>query len=82
MLVLALDLKMETAVKSVLTVPLITDNLAVATIQLCMRNSSHLSSLDIADMAQDIGSDTIEALIGSDYYWQLVSGRVVRYDGL
>lgn len=59
-----------------LTVPLITDNLAVAPIQLCMRNYSHLSSLDIAD----IGSDTIEALIGSDYYWQQVSGRVVRGD--
>ena len=63
-----------------LTVPLITDNLAVAPIQLCMRNYSHLSSLDIADMAQDIGSDTIEVLIWSDYYWQLVSGRVIRGD--
>ena len=31
-------------------------------------------------MAQDIGSDTIEVLIGSDNYWQLVSGRVVRGD--
>ena len=34
----------------------------------------------IADMTQDIGSDTIEVLIASDYYWQLVSGRVIRGD--
>ena len=31
-------------------------------------------------MAQDISFDTIDVLIGSDYYWQLVSGRVVRGD--
>ena len=55
-----------------LTVPLITDNLAIAPIHLCMRSYSHLNSLDISDMAQDVGSDTIEVLIGSDYYWQLV----------
>ena len=29
-------------------------------------------------MAQDISFDTIDVLIGSDYYWQLVSGGVVR----
>ena len=47
---------------SMLTVPLITDDLAVSPKRLCLRNYSHLHSLDVADMAQNVDSDTIDVV--------------------
>ena len=41
---------------------------------------SHLNQFDVADMAQSIEVSSPEVLIGSDCYWQLVTGKVVRGD--
>ena len=40
----------------------------------------HLSELDLADSSSVEDELHIDALIGSDHYWQLVTGRVVRGD--
>ena len=64
----------------VLTVPLICDDLEATTVQLCM---SHLNQFDVADMAMMAQSTEVsspDVLIGSDCYWQLVTGKVVRGD--
>ena len=43
---------------STLTVPLICDSLAAMPVQFRMRNYRHLQELDLADMAQEVGSAT------------------------
>ena len=64
---------------STLTVPLICDSLAAMPVQFCMRKYRHLQELDLADMAQEVGSATTpQVLIGSDYYWQFVTGQIIR----
>lgn len=66
----------------ILAGPLICDSLAATPIQFCIKNYSHLQELDIADMAQDCGSTmTPQVLIGSDFYWQLVTGKLIRGEG-
>lgn len=39
---------------------------------------SHLSGLDLADGGQETETTVVDVLIGADYYWSLVSGRVCR----
>ena len=64
---------------STLTVPLICDSLAAMPVQFCIRNYRQLQELDLADMAQEVGSATTpQVLIGSDYYWQFVRGQIIR----
>ena len=64
---------------STLTVPLICDSLAAMPVQFCMRSYRHLQELDLADMAQEVGSATTpQVLLGSDYYWQFVTGQIIR----
>uniref|UniRef100_A0A1X7VL84 Uncharacterized protein n=1 Tax=Amphimedon queenslandica TaxID=400682 RepID=A0A1X7VL84_AMPQE len=66
----------------IFAVPVICDRLAATPIQFCIKNYSHLEELNITDMAQDGGSTmATEVLIGSDFYWQLVSGRLIRGEG-
>ena len=43
-----------------------------------VENCAHLSSLELADCSEDTGPDTIDVLIGSDYYCNFVSGEVHR----
>lgn len=38
----------------------------------------HLSSLDLADPSRDKNPLEIDALIGSDYYWDLAAGKILR----
>ena len=41
----------------------------------------HLRNLDVADEDTDKGrSDSIDILLGTDYYWQVVSGDIIRGD--
>ena len=40
-----------------------------------------LTKLDLADYPCTEGNDTIDVLIGSDYYWDIVSGEIIRGDG-
>ena len=38
-------------------------------------NYAHLSSLELADCSEGTDSDTIDVLVGSDYYWKFVTGE-------
>ena len=40
----------------------------------------HLYNLELADFNEDTDSETIDVLIGSDYYWDLIIGDVIRGD--
>ena len=39
---------------------------------------SHLDNLEFADDFDVISNDTIDILIGSDYYWNVVNGEALR----
>lgn len=41
-----------------------------------------LQGLDLADYCETDGTDSIDILVGLDYYWDIVTGEVVRGDGL
>ena len=43
-----------------------------------MAESQHLATLDLADYADGDTSLEVDMLIGSDYYWHLVTGGVSR----
>lgn len=61
-----------------LVVPLICSHLASQPITASRESHEHLLGLELADSAD--GSDNLEVdvLIGSDWYWSLVTGRVIR----
>ena len=61
-----------------LVVPLICSHLASQPITASRESHEHLLGLELADSAN--GSDNLEVdvLIGSDWYWSLVTGRVIR----
>ena len=40
-----------------------------------------LAELDLADYPRTDSNDSIDVLIGSDYYWDIVSGDVIRGGG-
>lgn len=62
-------------------VPHICDSVCSQPIDTSKASYKHLSGLELADSGQS-GSDLkIDLLIGSDHYWKLVTGRVVRGDG-
>jgi hypothetical protein len=61
---------------SMLTVSLISKDLHSTAVQLCMKKYTHVNQLDVADMAQSTEVSPPEVLIGSDYYWQFVTGKV------
>ena len=62
------------------TVPLICEPLSCQPVAYTRQQYRHLSELDLAD-SSSVGDELhIDALIGSDHYWQLVTGRVVRGD--
>ena len=39
---------------------------------------AHLSGLELADCSEGIDAGTIDVLIGSDFYWKFVAGKVQR----
>ena len=61
-------------------VPHICDPLTTQTVSTCSKMYSHLSQLDLADISQD---ETLEVdmLIGSDCYWEFVTGEIIRGQG-
>ena len=44
----------------------------------CVRESQHLATLDLADYSEGETSWEVDMLIGSDYYWDIVTGGVSR----
>ena len=61
-------------------VPHICDPLTTQTVSSCSRMYSHLAHLDLADISPD---ETLEVdmLIGSDFYWEFVTGQTIRGQG-
>ena len=58
-------------------VPHICDPVVVRPIDVSRRSYKHLVGLELADSGDVQGQLPIDILIGSDYYWKLVTGRVV-----
>ena len=46
------------------------------TISLCATTCEHLSQLELADSCHDNLTLDMDVLIGSDYYWDLVTGDI------
>ena len=60
------------------TVPLICDPLSCQPIAYTKERYRHLANLDLADFSRVGDELQIDALVGSDHYWQLVTGKVIQ----
>lgn len=63
---------------SLFVVPVICDPLVSQPISVCASQYPHLASLDLADEAEGNANLEVDLLIGSDIYWDLVTGGVSR----
>ncbi len=59
-----------------LAVPVICEPLAAQPLALCLESYEHLSNLELADSTSDNSAMEIDLLVGSDYYWELATGRI------
>ena len=59
-------------------VPLICKPLSSQPISICVEKFDHLSRLDLADSSDGETPMCIDVLVGSDYYWELVTGEVSK----
>ena len=62
---------------SLLSVPLICESFSCQPMTYVQENLAHIASLSLADHSYDQELD-IDILIGSDQYWKLVTGQVIR----
>ena len=60
--------------------PSICESLTAQPISLCLEKFEHLKPLNLADHSNEQDPLQIDALIGADYYWELVTGHVSRYE--
>ena len=65
---------------SACSVPLICEPLTRHTLALAKNMYDHLSDLQLADYLTETAPADVDILIGSDQYWQLVTGEVRRGD--
>ena len=63
---------------SLYVMPTICEPLVGQPIAACIEQHPHLAGLDLADFSSSELSLPIDVLIGSDYYWELVTGSVCR----
>jgi len=63
---------------SLYVVPTICDPLVSQPIATCIEKTNPFKGLDFADYADGKSSLQVDVLIGSDYYWELVTGSVYR----
>ena len=61
---------------SLFVVPMICEPLVTQPISTCIEENRHLASLDLADFADTSSNLEVDILIGSDYYWSLVTGEI------
>ena len=59
-------------------VPFICQPLTCQPISFCRENFEHLSGLELADPSDDSSRLDVDILIGSDQYWELVTGEICR----
>ena len=62
----------------VVVVPHICDPLQIQPVSAAKQVYDHLTGLDLADVADSTHNLEIDVLIGSDEYWKLVTGRVIK----
>ena len=58
------------------TVPMICEPLSLQPILMCTEKYEHLSQLEMADPVDGTTAKEIDVLIGSDHYWDLVTGDI------
>lgn len=63
---------------SLYVMPIICEPLVGQPIAACIEKHSHLRGLELADFSSSETSLPVDVLIGSDYYWGLVTGSVCR----
>lgn len=63
---------------TLLAVPMICEPLASQPIAFCQNNYEHLSGLDLADSSDGHSRLEVDILVGSDQYWDLITGRTRR----
>ena len=63
---------------SLYVVPTICESLVGQAIAACIEQHPHLLGLELADFSSSESSLPVDVLIGSDYYWELVTGSVCR----
>ena len=63
---------------SAYSVPLICEPLTGQTVDLAKNMYDYLSDLHLADYSTEAGPAEVDILIGSDQYWQIVTGEVRR----
>ena len=61
------------------TVERICDPISPQPIALCVETHPHLSSLTLADTADE--SMEVDLLLGSDHYWKVATGEIIRGEG-
>ena len=61
-------------------VPTICEPIACQPISFCQSDFSHLAGIDLADASDGNESMKVDILIGSDQYWELVTGETRRGD--
>ena len=71
----------EQLVLSMVVVPHICDPVRAQPIDTSKATYGHLSGLTLADSSNAMDDLDIDILVGSDHYWKLVTGRVVKGDG-
>ena len=59
-------------------VPFICQPLTSQPISFCRENFEHLNGLELADPSDDSSRLDVNILIGSDQYWELVTGEICR----
>ena len=66
---------------SLYVVPTICEPLVSHTFSACKEQSQVVSGLDLADHYEGEGNLQVDMLVGSDYYWDLVTGSICKIDG-
>ena len=59
-------------------VPIICAPLQNQRIEVAVREFPHLEGLELADSVHDKSELEVDLLVGSDFYWQLMTGRVQK----
>ena len=68
----------ETQQLNLFAVPMICEPLASQPIAFCQNNYDHLSRLDLADSSDGWSRLEVDVLVGSDQYWNLMTGKTRR----
>ncbi len=63
---------------TLLTVSYICEPLLIKPISLCQENFEHLSRLELVDSSDGSTPMEVSTLVGSDYYWRLMTGDIQR----